>query len=57
MQEVLGRCLGPMMNEGNEMCQAVLIANGNGTIVPHRSPRHLRPSEFAINSNETEDEG
>ena len=47
----MGRCLGPMKNEGNEMCQA--IQKQNGTIVPRRSIRALSPEELAI-TNETE---
>ena len=47
----LGRCLGPMKNEGNEIGQAIL--KQNGTIVPRRSIRALNPEELAI-TNETE---
>lgn len=47
----LGRCLGPMKNEGNEMCQAILKQNGE--IVPRRSCRPLNAGELAL-SNETE---
>ena len=47
----LGGCLGPMKNEGNEMCQAIL--KQNGTIVPRRSIRALNSEELAI-TNETE---
>ena len=41
---VLGRVLGPMKNEGNEMVQAVLKANGQ--IVPRRTCRPLRDDEL-----------
>ena len=47
----LGRCLGPMKNEGNEMCQAILKQNGR--IVPRRSCRPLTAGELAI-TNEVE---
>ncbi|KAL7538844.1 hypothetical protein ACHAXR_009411 [Thalassiosira sp. AJA248-18] len=49
--KVLGRCLGPTKNEGNEMCQWVLQINGQ--IVPRRTIRRLTPGELSI-SNETE---
>ena len=42
----LGRCLGPMKNEGNEMCQAIL--KQNGTIVPRQSIHDLNPEKLAI---------
>ena len=42
----LGRCLGPMKNEGNYMCQAII--KQNGTIVPRLSIRALNPEELAI---------
>ena len=51
MQEVLGRCLGPTKNEGNEMCQWVLQMNGE--IVPRRSLRRLRAEEISV-TNEAE---
>ena len=51
MKEVLGRCLGPCKNEGNEMCQWVLQMNGR--IVPRRTLRRLRADELAP-SNEAE---
>ena len=47
----LGRCLGPMKNEGNEMCQAIL--KQNGIVVPRRSCRSLTVGELAI-TNEVE---
>ena len=47
----LGRCLVPMKNEGNEMCQGIL--KQNEIIVPRRSIRALNPEELAI-TNETE---
>ena len=47
----LGRCLGPMKNEGNEMCQAML--KQNGTIVPRRIIYAFNPEELAI-TNKTE---
>ena len=51
MKEELGRCLGPCRNEGNEMCQAILQANGQ--IVPRRTLRRLTAHERAA-SNEVE---
>ena len=47
----LGRCLGPVKNEGNEMCQAILKQNGK--VVPRRSCRSLNAGELAA-SNEVE---
>ena len=47
----LGRCLGPARNEGNEMAQWVLKANGK--IVPRRTCSKLTASEAAP-SNEVE---
>ena len=47
----LGRFIGPMKNEVNEMFQAII--KKNGTIVPRRSIRALNPEELAI-TNETE---
>ena len=49
MTEVLGRCLGPAKNEGNEMSQWILKINGQ--VVPQRSLRKLRPDKL---SKETE---
>ena len=43
-KEVLGRVLGPMPNQGNEMVQAVLKQNGK--VVPRRTCRRLTPSEL-----------
>ena len=43
-KEVLGRVLGPVRGEGNEMAQWILKANGN--VVPHRSPRKLSVAEL-----------
>ena len=42
---VLGRCLGPAKNEGNEMTQWVLKQNGQ--IFPRRTMRRLTPEEWA----------
>ena len=42
---VLGRCLGPAKNEGNEMTQWVLKQNGK--IVPHITMRRLTLEEWA----------
>ena len=42
-KEKLGRVLGPVRNEGNEMAQSVLTFNG--TVVTRQSIRRLRPSE------------
>ena len=39
----LGRVLGPIKNEGNKMCQAVLKSNGK--VVPRRTVRRLNVSE------------
>lgn len=44
-KEVLGRCLGPTKNEGNEMCQWVLQQNGQ--IVHRRTLRRLRAVELS----------
>ena len=43
-KEVLGRVLGPMRNEGNEMVQAILKSNGK--IVPRRTCRRLTIAEL-----------
>ena len=43
-KELLGRVLGPFKNEGNEMAQAILTAQG--TIVPRRTVRPLSKSEL-----------
>ena len=43
-QEVLGRVLGPVRGEGNEMCQWAL--KGNGKVVPRRSVRSLNDAEI-----------
>ena len=43
-KQKLGRVLGPMLNEGNEMAQGVL--NSNGKIVPRRTIRKLVTSEL-----------
>ena len=51
LKEELGRCLGPCKNEGNEMCQWVLQANGE--VVPRRTLRRLTAHEKAA-SNEVE---
>ena len=45
---VLGRCLGPAKNEGNEMTQWVLKQNGE--IVPRRTMRSLTPEELSRDS-------
>ena len=42
---VLGRCIGPVNNEGNEMTQWFLKQNGQ--IVPRRTMRRLTPEEWA----------
>ena len=42
-KEQLGRCLGPLKNEGNDMAQAILTIAG--TIVPRRTVRRLTISE------------
>ena len=43
-KEKLGRVLGPIKNEGNEMAQAVL--SSKGTILPRRTLRKLRREEL-----------
>ena len=42
---VLGQCLGPANNEGNEMTQWAL--NQNGQNFPRRKMRRLTPEEWA----------
>ena len=42
---VLGRCLGPAKNEGNEMTQ--WVQKQNGQIVPRRTMQRLTPEEWA----------
>ena len=44
-KQKLGRALGPVRNEGNEMAQAIL--SSNGTVVPRRTIRKLTPSEIS----------
>merc|ERR1711923_176219 len=44
-KEVLGRCLGPAKNEGNEMAQYVLTIKG--TVVPRCTLRRLRPDKLS----------
>ena len=46
----LGRVLGPIKNEGNEMAQAVLTSKG--TIIPRRTLRKLTPAELASSTEE-----
>ena len=41
-KEKLGKVLGPLKNEGNEMAQAILTHNGK--IIPHRTIHHLKTS-------------
>ncbi len=43
-KEKLGRVLGPIKNEGNEMAQAVLTSKG--TVVPRRTMRRLTTGEL-----------
>jgi hypothetical protein len=43
-KERLGRVLGPMKNEGNEMAQAILTSKG--TVVPRRTLRPLTTAEL-----------
>lgn len=47
-REKLGRVLGPLRNEGNEMAQAVLTSKG--TVIPRRTLRRLLVSELHSNS-------
>ena len=49
-KEQLGRCLGPMKNEGNEMAQAILKMSGS--IVPRRTVRRLTVSELHSRSEQ-----
>ena len=49
--EVLGRCLGPAKNEGNEMAQWVLKMNGQ--VVPRRTLRKLRADELAMETEKS----
>ena len=49
--QVLGRCLGPSKNHGNEMSQWVLKQSGK--IIPLRSLRRLTPHELSV-TNEDE---
>ena len=48
---MLGRCLGPSKNEGNEMTQWILKQNGG--VAPRRTVRKLT-SEMLASSNEVE---
>lgn len=43
-KEKLGRALGPLKNEGNEMAQGVLTSKG--TVIPRRTLRKLNKSEL-----------
>jgi hypothetical protein len=43
-KEKLGRALGPLRNEGNEMAQAILTSKG--TIIPRRTIRKLKQDEL-----------
>ena len=47
-KEVLGRCLGPTKDEGNEMAQWILQMNGQ--IVPRRTLQRLRQEELSPNN-------
>ena len=47
-KEVLGRCLGPTKDEGNEMAQWILQENAQ--IVPRRTLRKLREEELSPNN-------
>ena len=48
MKEKLGRCLGPLRNDGNKMAQAVLTSKG--TVVSHRTIRKLSRAELHLES-------
>ena len=50
-KEKLGRVLGPLKNEGNEMAQAILTSKGK--IIPRRTLRRLRPDEITSPSEIT----
>ena len=43
-KEKLGRALGPLKNEGNEMAQAILTSQG--TVIPRRTIRKLNKAEL-----------
>ena len=47
-KEKLGRILGPLRNEGNEMAQAVVTSKA--TVVPRRTMRKLTSSELTSES-------
>ena len=51
--EVLGRCLGPAKNHGNEMAQWVLKATGH--VVPLRTLRRLNPHELSVTNEDERD--
>ena len=51
--KILGCCLGPTQNDGNEICQAILYMNTQ--VIPRRSLCRLRPNELApSNKSETQ---
>ena len=45
-KECLGRCLGPAINEGNEMTNWVLAISGQ--VIPRRTLRPLTPGELSV---------
>ena len=46
----LGRALGPIKNDGNEMAQAVLTSKGK--VIPRRTIRKLTPAEMSSSTEE-----
>jgi len=51
--EVLGRCLGPAKDHGNEMAQWVLKDTGN--VIPLRTLRRLTPFELSVTNEDERD--
>ena len=48
--EVLGRCLGPAKDHGNEIAQWVLKATGH--VLPLRTLRRLTPHESSVTNED-----
>ena len=46
----LGRALGPIKNDGNDMAQAVLTSTGK--VIPRRTIRKLTPDEKSSSTEE-----
>lgn len=51
--EVLGRCLGPAKDHGNEMAQWILKASGH--VIPLRTLRRLTPHELSVTNEDERD--